>query len=111
MDAGLWVLASDFNSVRSPDERKQSKFKPVCASNFNNFIFNNGLLEYPMQGRKFTCVKDNGKKLSKLDRFLVSPDFFNKWPSACVRVLQCHLSDHCPIILELVDLIFGPRPF
>ncbi|XP_022040374.1 uncharacterized protein LOC110942919 [Helianthus annuus] len=110
-DVGKWVLAGDFNVVRSSDERKHSKFKPVCAENFNNFIFNNGLLEYPMQGRKFTCVRDNGKKLSKLERFLVCPEFFNKWPSACVRVLPNKYSDHCPIILILVDLNFGPRPF
>ncbi|XP_022041079.1 uncharacterized protein LOC118492169 [Helianthus annuus] len=108
---GAWVLAGDFNSVSSAEERRHSKFKPVCANQFNEFIFNNGLLEYPMQGRRFTCVRDNGKKLSKLDRFLVCSEFFNKWPNACVRVIQCYKSDHSPILLELVDLNFGPRPF
>ncbi|XP_022014380.1 uncharacterized protein LOC110913868 [Helianthus annuus] len=108
---GKWVIVGDFNAVRSQEERKRSKFKPVCSDNFNNFIFANGLLEYPMQGRKFTCIRDNGRKLSKLDRFLVCSEFFNRWPSACVRVLPSRLSDHCPIILELVDLKFGPRPF
>ncbi|KAI3761869.1 hypothetical protein L1987_52291 [Smallanthus sonchifolius] len=108
---GQWVLAGDFNAVRSPEERKRSKYKQVCAENFNNFIYNNGLLEYPMQGRRFTCIRDNGKKLSKLDRFLVCSEFFNKWPTACVRVMPSRHSDHCPIILELVDLNFGPRPF
>ncbi|KAJ0805636.1 putative RNA-directed DNA polymerase [Helianthus annuus] len=108
---GKWVLAGDFNAVRSMDERKRSKFKAVCAENFNKLIFENGLLEFPMQGRKFTCIRDNGRKLSKLDRFLVCSDFFNGWPHACVRVLPGRHSDHCPIILEVVDLKFGPRPF
>ncbi|XP_021990744.1 uncharacterized protein LOC110887361 [Helianthus annuus] len=108
---GLWVLSGDFNAVRSSDERKNSNFKPACAENFNNFIFSSDLHEYPMQGRKFTCIRDNGKKLSKLDRFLVCSDFFIKWPSACVRVLASQFSDHCPILLELVDLKFGPKPF
>ncbi|KAM0069892.1 putative RNA-directed DNA polymerase [Helianthus debilis subsp. tardiflorus] len=108
---GMWFLAGDFNAVRSAEERKRSSFKPVCANNFNNFIFNNDLVEYPMQGKKFTCIRDNGRKLSKLDRFLVSFDFFNKWPSACVRVLPSRFSDHCPIVLEVVDLKYGPRPF
>ncbi|XP_022033004.1 uncharacterized protein LOC110934122 [Helianthus annuus] len=106
-----WVVVGDFNAVRFQEERKKSKFKQVCADNFNKVIFDNDLLEYPMQGRKFTCIRDNGKKLSKLDRFLVSSEFFNTWPSACVRVLQSRFSDHCPILLELVDLKFGPRPF
>ncbi|MFS7926623.1 putative Endonuclease/exonuclease/phosphatase superfamily [Helianthus anomalus] len=108
---GQWILAGDFNAVRSPEERKHSKYKPVCAENFNNFIYNNGLLEYPMQGRRFTCIKDNGKKLSKLGCFLDCSEFFNKWSSACVRVMPSRHSDHCPTILELVDLNFGPRPF
>ncbi|XP_021986273.1 uncharacterized protein LOC110882597 [Helianthus annuus] len=108
---GKWVLVGDFNAVRSQEERRNSKFKPACSENFNNFIFNNGLLEYLMQGRKFTCIRDNGKNLSKLDRFLVCPEFFNKWPSVCVRVLPPRHSDHCPIILETVELNFGPRPF
>ncbi|XP_022042364.1 uncharacterized protein LOC110945032 [Helianthus annuus] len=108
---GKWVLAGDFNAVRSLEERKHSKFKLACAENFNKFIFENGLQEFPMQGRKFTCIRDNGKKLSKLDRFLVSSDFFNSWPQACVRVLPGRHSDHCPIILEVVDLKFGPTPF
>ncbi|XP_022039968.1 uncharacterized protein LOC110942499 [Helianthus annuus] len=108
---GKWVLAGDFNAVRSQEERKRSKFKAVCAENFNKFIFDNGLLEFPMQGRNFTCIRDNGRKLSKLDRFLVCSEFFNGWPQTCVRVLPGRHSDHCPIILEVVILKFGPRPF
>ncbi|XP_022020156.1 uncharacterized protein LOC110920241 [Helianthus annuus] len=49
---GQWVLVGDFNAVRSQEERKHSKFKMVCAENFNKFIFENGLLEFPMNGRK-----------------------------------------------------------
>ncbi|XP_022019330.1 uncharacterized protein LOC110919364 [Helianthus annuus] len=79
---GQWVLAGDFNVVRSLDERKHSKFKKACAENFNNFIFENGLREYPLQGRRFTCSRDNGRKLN-----------------------------HFSIILEVVDSKFGPRPF
>ncbi|XP_022041864.1 uncharacterized protein LOC110944510 [Helianthus annuus] len=87
---GQCIVVGDFNAVRSSEERRHSKFKP---------------------GRKYTCIRENGKKLSKLDRFLVCSDFFNKWPDACVRALPNRYSDHCPIILELVNLNFGPRPF
>ncbi|KAJ0799620.1 putative RNA recognition motif domain, nucleotide-binding alpha-beta plait domain superfamily [Helianthus annuus] len=106
-----WVLCADFNTVRPPLERKNSKFKPSCARYFNDFIFNHGLLEYPMQGRNFTCVRENGKKLSKIDRFLVNNDFFSKWPDACVRALSCLHSDHCPILLSVINSNFGARPF
>ncbi|XP_021991259.1 uncharacterized protein LOC110888021 [Helianthus annuus] len=108
---GLFLLVGDFNIVRSLDERKGSNFKATCARNFNDFIFNSGLVEYPLQGKKFTCSRENGKKLSKLDRFLVCDNFFNKWLDACVRVLPGYLSDHSPIVLSVVDLKYRPKPF
>ncbi|XP_076883751.1 uncharacterized protein LOC143532638 [Bidens hawaiensis] len=58
-----------------------------------------------MIGRKFTCSSGNERKLSKLDRFLVNPSFFNSWPIARVW------SDHCPIVLKSVSSNFGARPF
>ncbi|XP_021979588.1 uncharacterized protein LOC110875692 [Helianthus annuus] len=108
---GKRVVVLDFNVVRSVEERRNSQFKAACAENFNNFIFEKGLQEYPMQGRKFTCIRNNGRKLSKLDRFLVCSEIFNSWPQACVRVLPGRYSDHCPIILEVANLNYGPRPF
>ncbi|XP_021996047.1 uncharacterized protein LOC110893239 [Helianthus annuus] len=108
---GKWILTGDFNAVRFIEERKNSYFKAVYAENFDKFIFDNGLQEYPLQGCQFTCIRDNGRKLSKLDRFLVCSEFFNAWPLACARVLPGRHSDHCPIILEVIDHNFGPRPF
>ncbi|XP_021986120.1 uncharacterized protein LOC110882363 [Helianthus annuus] len=72
---GLWVVAGDFNAVRCRDEKRNYAFKNSCANNFNLFIYNVGLIEYNMIGRKFTCSTHNRRKLSKLDRFLV----FNSW--------------------------------
>ncbi|XP_021971601.1 uncharacterized protein LOC110866763 [Helianthus annuus] len=69
--SGMWILLGDFNSVRSPDERRNSAFKAPCARNFNAFIHNMGLVECNMTGKQFTCNRDYGKKLSKIDRMLV----------------------------------------
>ncbi|KAJ0445231.1 putative RNA-directed DNA polymerase [Helianthus annuus] len=68
------------------------------------------LLEYQMGGRRFTYHSDSGKKLSKLDRFLVSREFMNKWPFASVVALSNTVSDHCPILLSTVQTDFGPIP-
>ncbi|XP_021990944.1 uncharacterized protein LOC110887673 [Helianthus annuus] len=108
---GLWVVAGDFNAVRMESERKNSAFKANCAKNFNEFIAQANLLEYDLKGCRFTCSRNNGKKWSKLDRFLVCPEFFSKWPTACQRALPFLHSDHCPILLELGDKNFGPKPF
>ncbi|XP_022008133.1 uncharacterized protein LOC110907459 [Helianthus annuus] len=84
---GLWVISGDFNVVRFREEKRNCAFKQNCANNFNDFIFESGLIEYNMRGRMFTFRSDNGNKLSKLDRFLVNSEFFSAWPAASCRVL------------------------
>ncbi|XP_021986926.1 uncharacterized protein LOC110883502 [Helianthus annuus] len=64
-----------------------------------------------VRGGGLLALEITEKKLRKLDKFLVCPEFFDRWSSACVRVIQCYKSDHCPILLKLMDLNFGPRPF
>ncbi|XP_021996145.1 uncharacterized protein LOC110893344 [Helianthus annuus] len=108
---GLCVMTGDFNAVRFREERKNCSFKSTCASNFNNFIFDAGLFEYNMRGSKFTFSSPDGRKQSKLDRFLVNSGFFSSWPEASVVAESSFLSDHCPIILKTELTNFGPKPF
>ncbi|XP_035836083.1 uncharacterized protein LOC110888901 [Helianthus annuus] len=108
---GFWVIGGDFNAVRFREEKRNCSFKPSCASNFNAFIFEAGLVEFEMRGRRFTWHSENRQKMSKLDRFLVNSVFFNKWPEAHVQVLPNLWSDHCPIILSTKSVNFGARPF
>ncbi|XP_022041063.1 uncharacterized protein LOC110943633 [Helianthus annuus] len=108
---GMWVIAGDFNVVRFQEDRKNSCFKNSCARNFNDFIHNMDLLEYELKGRKYTCVRDNGRKLSKIDRFLLCSNFFNKSPDACLRGLSFSLFDHCPLVLTINHTNFGAKPF
>ncbi|XP_021996006.1 uncharacterized protein LOC110893196 [Helianthus annuus] len=108
---GLWVISGDFNTVWFREERRNCAFKQVCANNFNDFIFNTGLIEYNIRGRAFTFCSDNGNKLSKLDRFFANSDFFNSWPAACCRVLPRLWSDHNPILLVCQTTNFGLCPF
>jgi hypothetical protein len=109
---GMWVLMGDFNDVRRSDERFNSRFDPVAAEFFNDFIFRAGLLEYRMTGGSFTFISDNTEvKMSKLDRFLVCDRFWNRWPEASSSVIPKGPSDHCPIVLSCISLDFGPIPF
>ncbi|KAF5773617.1 putative RNA-directed DNA polymerase [Helianthus annuus] len=108
---GLWMATGDFNAVRYREEKRNCGFKQTCANNFNSFVFESGLIEYSMSGWKFTYESSNGKKLSKLDRFLVNMGFFNVWPDAKVEAVPTFLSDHRPIILKTSLVNFGPRPF
>ncbi|XP_022011664.1 uncharacterized protein LOC110911363 [Helianthus annuus] len=106
-----WVLLGDFNAVRFPEDRKNTGFNRTCAKDFNEFIDETGLVEYSIRGRKFTFLAPNSNKLNKIDRVLVSKDFFEAWPDACFGVLPRLHSNHCPLILETSRKNFGAKPF
>lgn len=65
----------------------------------------------PCVGRKYTWYRPNGKAKSRLDRFLVSADWFNKCQDNCQFILQRNFSDHCPILLRSSNVVWGPKPF
>ncbi|XP_022024883.1 uncharacterized protein LOC110925224 [Helianthus annuus] len=108
---GLWLIIGDFNEVRVPEDRWNSNFDGNNALHFNNFIGTAGLLEYPMTGRKYTFMSGDGKKLSKIDRALVSDDFMYKWPNASLRALERTISDHSTLILATGRTDYGPILF
>ncbi|GKD97331.1 RNA-directed DNA polymerase, eukaryota [Tanacetum coccineum] len=107
----IWIIFGDFNVVRSRDERAGSNFDQREASAFNDFIARAGLFNFPLGGRKFTRFDKGSSKLSKLDRFLVSHNFFGTWNNASVTVLCRTFSDHCPILISCGLPDFGPKPF
>ncbi|GJT68519.1 putative RNA-directed DNA polymerase [Tanacetum coccineum] len=107
----IWVLFGDFNSVRNSSERAGCIFVANEAHSFNNFIASAGLFEFQLGGRRFTRFNKEGSKMSKLDRFLVTHNFLDQWPSASVTALARTISDHCPILLKVELPDFGPKPF
>ena len=46
--------------------------------------------------------------MSKLDRYLVTSNFFSIWKDPLAQVLHRTISDHCSIILKL-DFNYGPK--
>ncbi|GJT47353.1 putative RNA-directed DNA polymerase [Tanacetum coccineum] len=53
----------------------------------------------------------SGSKMSKLDRFLVSSNFFEHRENASVIAVDRVISDHNPIMLSIGSCDFGPKPF
>ncbi|GJU77073.1 putative RNA-directed DNA polymerase [Tanacetum coccineum] len=107
----IWVIFCDFNVVRSCDERSGCRFDIDEANVFSDFISRVGFFDFPLGGRRFTRFDQEGRKSSKLDRFMVSPVFFDFWKDAHVKVMCRSFSDHCPILLKVESLNFGPKPF
>nr|GEW56993.1 hypothetical protein CTI12_AA509060 [Tanacetum cinerariifolium] len=56
-------------------------------------------------------VHPSAKKMSKLDRFLVSEGIILGFPAITAVCLDRHFSDHRPILLNEIHTDFGPTPF
>nr|GEW14102.1 hypothetical protein [Tanacetum cinerariifolium] len=107
----IWIVFGDSNAVRCREERVGTNFDQREASVFNDFICRFRFFDFPFGGRKFTRFDKEGSKLSKLDRFLVSPNFLETWNNAFVNVLCRIVFDHCLIVISCGLLNFGPKPF
>ncbi|GJU43775.1 cytochrome P450 [Tanacetum coccineum] len=66
---------------------------------------------FHLGGRRFTRFDKDGRKASKLDRFLVSSNFFDVWNDASVSVLCRSFSDHCPLLIKAGAMNSGLKPF
>nr|GEW82072.1 RNA-directed DNA polymerase, eukaryota [Tanacetum cinerariifolium] len=112
---GRWngeaIIMGEFNEVWSEDERRGSVFNPFSARTFDHFIFSLGLVDVKLEGYAFTWSHPSAFKISKLDRFLVSEGILSLFPSITAICLDCHLSDHRPILLCEVHTDFGPILF
>ncbi|XP_071725874.1 uncharacterized protein [Rutidosis leptorrhynchoides] len=106
-----WVLCEDFNEVRYEHERKNCEFIARRADRFNSFIDNSSLIDVPLVGKRFTRISNDGVKMSKIDRFLVSENFNQTWGDITCCALDQNTSDHCPIILKDSNSDFSPKPF
>lgn len=106
-------LAGDFNSVRVTSERvgKNGSTNRREITLFNNFIQDVNLHDLQIHGRSFTCYTPDEKCKSRIDRILVNNNWLSKWSSASLKVLQCTVSDHCPLYFGTKTMDWGPRPF
>ena len=108
---GMHLIFGDFNEVRFPSKRIGTSFNNSSANSFNNFIRDANLWDIPLGGHLFTRLNKRGDKLSKLDRFLASDTFVPCLQNVSGLVLDCHISDHRPILLEPITTYFGPNSF
>nr|GEY81570.1 RNA-directed DNA polymerase, eukaryota [Tanacetum cinerariifolium] len=108
---GETIVMGDFNVVRFEGERFGSTFNQANARVFNHFISSSGLIEVKMEGYAFTWSHPSATKMSKLDRFLFSKGIVSTFPDITAVCLDCHLSDHRPILLNEITSDFGPSRF
>jgi len=79
-------------------------------ASFNNFIEENMLIDLSLCGRRFTWFKDDIISMSRIDRFLLSEEWFLRWPNSLQIALIRGISDHCPLQLSMDEENWGRRP-
>jgi exonuclease III len=68
---------------------------------FSNFIFEQGLMDIPLVGGKFSWSNNRDDQCwSRIDRFLFSLDWEEQFLDVVQRRLPRLLSDHFPLMLD-----------
>ncbi|GFZ20781.1 hypothetical protein Acr_28g0014860 [Actinidia rufa] len=106
-----WCLGGDLNEVRADAERSGYLDPSPGMEDLIEFINVAELHDLPLVGRRFTWTNFQASiKLSRLDRFLVSFDWCEKFN---IRQwgLPRPISDHCPILISDEEKDWGPKIF
>ena len=97
---------------RFPSERFGSANFTTAMYWFSAFISEQSLVDPPLVGGNFTW--SNSREVASrsiLDRFLLSVDWEEKFPSICQCQLSRSLLDHFPILLKGGNLQGGKKSF
>ncbi|XP_058092718.1 uncharacterized protein LOC131239172 [Magnolia sinica] len=109
---GPYGFIGDFNITRYAEEKSHGRIVSSIIRSFSNWIDDLQLVDLPLLGSRLTWTNCRLKpSLSRLDRFLLSPDWLETYPSTSQTTLPRSTSDHCLIMLSSEDLNWGPKPF
>jgi hypothetical protein len=104
-----WCFGGDFNVVRFPSERSGAGGFSAAMEDFSEFIYGQSLVDIPLHGGQFTW--SNNRVWSKIDRFLLSPEWEEHYPDVSQRRLPRLLSDHSLLLLDCGTQREGKRHF
>ncbi|KAK1403140.1 hypothetical protein POM88_002745 [Heracleum sosnowskyi] len=109
LDSSPTIFIGDFNEVRFQRERSNCNSRPREMREFNKWIDDSNLVEFPLENANFTWIGPNGKR-SRLDRAFAN----SVWPNLAdwnLKVLPRKNSDHIGILLRARKQNWGPKPF
>ncbi|KAG6626350.1 hypothetical protein CIPAW_15G041600 [Carya illinoinensis] len=93
-----WCIGGDFNVTRFPTECFGNRRMRPAMTEFSECIFDLNLVDLPLAGG--TCTWSNNHTWSRLDRFLISPEWECHFPDVWQKRLPRLSSDHWPILLD-----------
>ncbi|XP_026459643.1 uncharacterized protein LOC113360342 [Papaver somniferum] len=107
-----WVLGGEFNEIRFSHERSSGGDVTNGMDRFDRFISKHHLIDLPLHGDTYTWTNNQIQSIrSRIDRFLISPDWECVYPQVIQQALARPCSDHNLLALICQGLKFGPPPF
>ncbi|KAI9078158.1 hypothetical protein K1719_039926 [Acacia pycnantha] len=109
-----WLIAGDFNDIRSPYEQKGGgRVNESRCARFNDWIQRSDLVEVEAKGPFFTWKGPQWEGLDrvykKLDRCLCNVRWLEKFENAEARILPHLHSAHHPIFVNLCEEVQDRR--
>ncbi|KAI9107229.1 hypothetical protein K1719_021838 [Acacia pycnantha] len=109
-----WLIAGDFNEIRSPFEQKGGgRINEMRCRRFNDWIQDCGLVDVEIKGPFFTWKWPKWEGLDRvykrLDRCLCNISWLEAFENAEVRIIPRLCSDHHPILVNLNADMHRPR--
>lgn len=102
-----WCIWGDFNDLMFASDKKGRVVHPqYLLDGFSSTISECQLSEIPLGGGKFTWERGRSTNewvREKLDRGFSTDSWMNKFPANHLRVVHTSVSDHEPIVLELLS--------
>jgi len=96
-----WCIGGDFNVVCFPSERSSGVGYSAAMEEFSDFIFMHNLVDLPLEDGQFTWSNNQEDQIwSRIDRFLVSPEWEERFPEVSQGRLPRLLSDHFSLLLD-----------
>ena len=105
------LVGGDFNIIRREEEKSNNNFNARWPVVFNAIIDSLDLREIALSGRQYTWASHRETPtFEKLDRFLASVEWEQKFPLVSVHALTRTGSDHTPLIIDSgVQAHFGNK--
>lgn len=110
---GEWCLGGNFNWIICEKERKGRDVasRKIRMKEFAEFIEDFDLIDVQCKGKKFYRFNEDGRSMSKIDRFLLSEKVIKIWGVVDQIIGNRDVSDHCPIWVIVDNSDWGPKPF
>lgn len=106
---GPWIVAGDFNTVRSGEDRSSGRAPLTETRRFNDAVRDLLLQELPLLDRDFTWSNlQHPPILTRIDRVFINANWDTLLPNTTLHFVPRITSDHCP--LKIVASTTVPRP-